>query len=463
MLNKLYTRYAKFILKIENVPSYWFTVRFIVHWLTLPIKLLVIGSLGWFQIIRQTLFSSNRKTTKVDIETKTKYLKFMFNKLPIFKSETEELYVNRVPYYERPNGYNHKPDHQAARHGTYVFLMGKVGKRTPAQEMSMAKHMKNETLFRGYDLTGQTNANTVSGDMLCGVTLAMLDVKSSVIPDYGPIKGGTGDILRDKFDEIVKSIIENDFALLEGGIPEDGPERLQYDEELARVKDPILVRIKSARGNWQPGLETVGAQALTLLAAVRVADKKCGSPLPKRTYSKLLYRYGYGILSLIPTAFTQKQRGYYNEHNCMISAYTLAKLADNKMGRLFWTLPMIYIFLLSYRYRNGYFTGLLLDVAPYLSGILSYHKQECINNLYEKEPIPYSRAFGLEIPIKKDLPVAFSDMNQGEFHVEQVHAQLFTKLDNDIIRTDNHHSGLGWFAHSILLEPEYVKNVLKDL
>lgn len=460
MLQNLYLKYAKFILRLHGVPSYWLYLRFIIHWLTLPIKLMVIGGLGTYQIVYQTLFFKSRKTDLAPKEKKDKYLQMMFDKLPLYKTANTELYVNRVPYYEKPNGFNHNMDHQSARHGTYTFLMGKIGKRTSNQELALSKHMKNGMLLRGYNSMGEENAHTVSGDMLCGMSLAMLDVKSEV-PEGALVKGSTGDLLRDKFDEVVINIIENDFALLEGACPEDGPERAVWDEEMDRVKDILSIRMKSARGMWQPGLETVGAQAITLLAAVRIADKKCGSVLPKRTYPKLLWKYGYGLLSLFPSAFTQRTRGYYNEHNCMISAYTLAKLADNKLGKLFWTIPMIYLFLLSYKWRNGYFTGLLLDVAPYLGKLLAYHKQECINNLYEVEPIPYSRDRGVELPVTKDLPVPFALMNQGEFHVEQPHRLLLTKVDNDVIRTDNALSGLGFFAHAIMLEPEYVKEVLK--
>jgi len=461
MFEKLYLKYAKFILRLNNVPKYWYFLRFILHWFTLPIKLMIIGALGVYQIIYQTLFFTTRDVKPQSDDKKKKYFNFMYIKLPRFVTETEELYVNRVPYYVKPNGINHNMDHQALRHATYTFLMGKIGKRNSNQEFSLAKHMKGDSLLRGYNNDGQINQNTVSGDMLCGMSLAMLDVKSDVIPGL-IIKGGTGDILKDKFDEIVVNIIENDYALLEKGIPEDGPEREVYNEELNTVKDPLSVRLKSARGMWQPGLETVGAQALTLLAAVRVADKKCGSVLPKRTYKKLLYKYGYGLLSLFPTAFLQSKRGYYNEHNCMNALYVLAKLADNKLGKLFWTLPMIYVFLLSYKYRNGYFTGLLLEVAPWLTFLLKYHKEQCINNLYEKEPLPYSREFGIEVIATKNLPVPFNSMNQGEFYVEMPHRELITKVDNEIIRTDNYHSGLGWIACAIMLEPNIVKEFLNE-
>lgn len=466
-MNNLLSKYPQFILKLNNVPKYWFILRFIIHWITLPIKLLVIGGLGIYQIIYQELFFSNRKIENTqDKESKLRFIRFVMSKLPIARNINDEVYCPRVPYYVKANGYNHNKDHQAAWHGVYTFLMGKIGKRNSFQEIAMSKHMHGEKLFRGYDFNGNTNANTVSGDMLVGTSLAMLDVKSNTLVG-GPItSGGSGDVLRDKFDEVVIGIIENDFALLEGNQPEDGPERAVWDNELNRVKDSSLIRMKSARGMWQPGLETVGAQALTLLAAVRVADKRCGSILPKKTYKKLLNKYGYGLLSLFPTAFTQSKRGYYNDNNCMVSAYILAKLADTKLGRLFWTIPMLYIFLLSYKWRNGYFTGLLLDVAPYLKPFMTNHIEQCQAYLYEEMPIPYARDNGIEIQVNKGLPVKFNDTNQGEFLYDH-ESKLFTNkyIDNNgeqgIMQTDNTHSGLGWLASAIMIDNELVKESLE--
>lgn len=461
-MNKLINTYAKFILKIENVPTYWHPLRFILHWVTLPFKLLVIGGLGTYQILKQTLHTS-RHIPEATLENKKKYINSVFRKLPIARAINDELYCPRVPYYERPNGYNHNIDHQSAWHGVYTFLMSRIGKRNGFQELSMSKHMKEHNLYRGYTFDGRTNANTVSGDMLIGTSLSLLNVRGSAMEGVVS-QGSTGDVLKDKFDEMVVHLIENDYALLEGGVPEDGPERELYDIELARhknVKD--MVKIKSARGMWQPGLETVGAQALTVLAAVRVADKKCGSITPKRAYTTLLYRYGYGILSLFPTAFTAANRGYYNDNNCMAALYILAKLADTKLGRLFWTLPMVYVFLLSYRTRNGYFTGMVLDVAPFLNKVLTYHKSQCINYLYEHDPITYSRDNGIELnTYGKLLPVRFNETNQGEF-LHDHEAKLFmNQVGEEIIRTDNCHSGLGWMASSILLEPELVKEALSE-
>jgi hypothetical protein len=411
MFDKLVNRYTKFILRLERIPSYWFALRLILHWLTLPLKLLVIGSLGVYQIIYQTLFFSNRDIPAQTLEKKQSFVRNLFVKLPVVRSINEELYASRVPYYEKANGMNQNIDHQAAWHGVYTFIMSKLGKRNGFQDIAMSKHMKNGNLFRGYTFDGRVNANTVSGDMLVGASLSMLDVKGGVMEGLIS-QGGAGDVLRDKFDEMVINIIENDYALTEGGLPEDGPERELYDEELLRHKGTKdMVKIKSARGMWQPGLETVGAQAITILAAVRVADKKCGSLVPKRAYHKLIYRYGYGLLSLFPTAFTQSKRGYFNDNNCIAGLYVLAKLADSTLGRFFWTIPMVYVFLLSYRWRNGYFTGLLLDVAPYLRPILKHHVQQCVNYLYEAPPIPYSRDRGFEIQLTKELPVKFNKVS----------------------------------------------------
>jgi hypothetical protein len=122
---------------------------------------------------------------------------------------------------------------------------------------------------------------------------------------------------------------------------------------------------------------------------------------------------------------------------------------------------MVYVFLLSYRWRNGYFTGLLLDVAPYLRPILKHHTQQCINYLYEANPIPYSRDRGIELAVEKELPVKFNDTNQGEFSYDHEQKYFTNKMGEEIIQTDNCHSGLGWFAACVMLEPNFVKDTLK--
>src|SRR5690606_39758278 len=79
---------------------------------------------------------------------------------------------------------------------------------------------------------------------------------------------------------------------------------------------------------FHPGLECTGSSAITLLAALKVGSKILKSKTHKETYNKLFWKYGYGFLSLFPTTFIPSKRGYFNDHNCMVAAYILAKLAD---------------------------------------------------------------------------------------------------------------------------------------
>jgi hypothetical protein len=273
--------------------------------------------------------------------------------------------------------------------------------------------------------------------------------------------------LTDQFDHLVKDLIYNDYSIMEGQTPPgdgpgDGPERILFDELLEKVKEPSLIRMKSVRGNLQPGLETVGAQALTLLSALRVAEKKCRNPFARDAYRKMLYKYGYGVLSLIPTSFIPSARGYFNDSNCMAAAYTLAKLADSRAGRLFWGIPLFITWSLSYKWYNGYFTGLLVDAIPELKPYFSNYMAKCWQYLHEESP----RYFAQACALKKEpdfYPVHFNKQEQEQFHPDQAHLELVKEYDGQFLPTENTRSGLGWLAHAIMLKPELVKRAYEEL
>ena len=253
------------------------------------------------------------------------------------------------------------------------------------------KHIVNGQLARGYkkvpgvehDVTSTTeqpvfkltetlerNFGSVSGDMLIGFSLGMLNLRpesAQTVDSSGSVmfNDGANASLKERFDEMLSAIVENDYALLEGRRPEDGDINQAMWDRIEKENEKLIVKkkMKSIRGMWQPGIETVGAQALTVLCALRVGDKILGAAYAKREYRKLLFRCGYGLLSLFPTAFTKKQRGYFNDSNCMVALYILSKLADGKMGKFFWKMAMKYVWALSNKWYNGYFTGLLNDYA----------------------------------------------------------------------------------------------------
>lgn len=464
-MTKLYAKYMSLIL--DTKPSkVWQVTRFILHWLSLPIKLIVIGSLGGYQIVRQKLFTKVRALpAPATEEQKKEYFNFIKDRLPIMKKDGLELYVNRVPYYEGCMGYNHNFDHQAARQGTYAFLMGKLEKRNREMDFAVAKHiLKDGMLARGYKLNpyeGEWFHNTasVSGDMLVGVSLSMLNYSKN---EYG----NDVVLIKEYYDRMLASIVDNDYSILEGQKPEDASEgNLTLWNEIEEYNKKAIVKrtMKSNRANWQPGLETVGAQGLTILAAMRIGDKIVGASYAKKEYRKLLWRYGYGLLSLIPTAFTQSKRGYFNDHNCMVCLYILSKLSDSKLGKLFWKIPMVYVWLLSKKWHNGYFTGLLNDAHP--GTVSKKYIEACKAYLYEEKPIQWAYSDSAMFP-PKEVPVKFNDMNQDEFSPDMPQTLLFPPgIEKDLRDQvmgglEKRRSGLGWLACAIMLEDDNGKRFI---
>lgn len=494
VLNKIYVKYMELIMDAQPSKA-WKAARFVLHWLTLPIKLLAIAGLGGFQIIRQKFTIKNRPVPAMPTDEKRlSHLTKLMAALPVYRGADQELYVNRVNYMFKPDLKNHNYDHQSARHGTYAFLMGAIGKRTPEIDNAMAAHVYKGQLSRGYKKvngvepaenstpevpifkiteTTERNNGSVSGDMLIGYSLGMLNRReeSSTIADINGsqlLVDGANGYMKERFDEMLHGLIENDYAILEGRRPEDGDinqamwDRIEAYNEKAIDKK----KMKSIRGMWQPGLETVGAQALTILCALRVGDKVLGAAYAKKEYRKLLYRYGYGLLSLFPTAFTKKSRGYFNDSNCMVALYILSTLADTKLGKLFWRIPMKYVFSLSKPWYNGYFAGLLNDAHP--GSVSQKYLDACVAYLYEEElpvTISYEQSANLE---PKECPIVLSNRNQDEFLPDQGQSMLLPEgltpeeKGKALVRVTRYRSGLGILANAIMLEKTKVKELLSD-
>lgn len=414
-MEELVTKYNTFITKL-NPSLPWKVTRFVLHWLTLPLKVFAIATLGLYQIVSKS-FLKPRKALIYTVHheyLKKSFFQKVFNSLPVYKDTgvMEELYVNRVPLSASVDGTNHNIDHQCSRQGTYAFLMTKLGKRNSAIDFSLAQHIVNGNLARGYKkhfLDGDNiyNMEHVSGDMLCGMALGMLGTEST--------------FLKERFKLLVENIIKNDYAVLEH-----------------------TLATKSERGMWQPGLETVGAQALTLLTALRVADKICGSELARKEYNKMLLTYGYGLLSLFPTAYIDSKRGYYNDHNCLMCVYILTQLADSRLGRSFWAVPLTYIWLLSRHWYNGYFTGLVRECLPWL--IPQSYVDKCKAYLYEQEPRTWGADVGYEYTT--EFPVHYNQIPEDEFSPDIKQNIMMT----NVTESDKIYTGLGYIAQVIMLE-----------
>jgi hypothetical protein len=431
--------FHKFLLN-PDPPMWWIFLRFFLNWLTIPLKLLLIGGLGIYQIIKHKFVSKNRPPEpKSDVIN----LDYLLSNLPLIQNGHLTSYANRVPTDESVTGLNHNTDHQCSRHGTYAFLLSRLGTpRDETVEKGLYSHIQGKYLCRGYTTDGTYNARTTSGDMLCGLNLAMLDTKN--------------DILKERYEVLIENILANDYSLLEAQVPgnEANPDEDEiipiqiYKERLAEAQNrPENVRMKSARGMWQPSVEHVGAQALTLLASLRVAEVKCQNPRAKSAYWKLLWLHGQGLLSLFPTAYIDTRRGYFNDHNCIISLYVLSKLSTSKLGKLFWKIPMYYVWSLSKHWYNGYFTGLMFDAYPemlkstsnrdYLWKCLAYLREVDSLDQVLKRPMDYDGE-----QLTYEVPVSVVAQREDEFSPDMGHNIISNPMEN----TRYYRTGLGYLA-----------------
>lgn len=436
MFNYILKKYTELILNTKPSRT-WKAIRFVLHWVTLPLKLILIGGLGTYQIIKHS-FTKHRPYAVISPDVRKARFKTVFERLPIFHTTEIKLHVNRVPYYSVPNGSNHNSDHQCSRHSTFAFLLSKMGIHDELVDKATWMHMQGKWLCRGYEWGPEGlhfNAKTTSGDMLCGLNLAVMTTENEAT--------------KERFDQLIHHIIENDYSVLEGQSPDS--DSMAYDMYQRKLKEANYaiekIEMKSERGMWQPGLETVGAQALTILASLKLAEKKLGSRDAKKAYNKLLWKYGYGLLSLFPTAYIDSKRGYFNDHNCLISLYVLSNLSSSRLGKLFWKIPMVYVWALSKHWYNGYFTGLLNSAHP--GTVSEEYIEDCKGYLYENAP----RTWGYmetTTSVSKEVPVTFNNLPEDEFSPDIPHnLEVITGNEDTKIKT-----GLGFIASAIMLEKD---------
>jgi hypothetical protein len=425
-------------------------IRDILHWITIPIKLLLIGSLGIYGIIYNRVKYKKRPPVprRLNKTQKTQRLQKILKFLPVLKNEFYELYLPRNKFTDVLNGSNHSPDHQLLRHGQYVFLMSKLGKRTPLMDYALSQFIQGNYLARGYTWDYKENKFTfnmksTSGDMILGLSLAMLDTD---------LTKSSQDELMEKYDQLVSNMVEFDYALLEGQEPTDEPYKTLWNKRLKEASlRPEAVRMKSSRAMFQPGLETVGAQALTILAALKTNAKKNKSKSSNDEYWKLFYKKGYALLSLLPTAYLPNRRGYFNEANCTHALYILLKLADTKLEKFVYKFALRYVFNLSKSWYNLYFIGLVKEVAPDL--ISEEYLQQAKEYLYEEDPIiwTYTDSVGLKTD---NVPVPLGLLKHSEFAYGDKLDQYNQQGTGDRVFT-----GLSELAAMVLLEDEIYENI----
>lgn len=405
-------------------PSlFWKVIRVILHWLLIPVKLSLVLLLYVIMQVYMLLFYKKREINiELTDDKRIKYVTHIFKQLPIYTDHKIQLHTLRVPINENPDGSNHNPDHQLARHGVYSFLMKILNKHNHKISAATKNHIVSNDgktlLVRGYTIDKLTenyiyNVNNTSGDQLIGLLLSLL-VDNDTTLEYN-------------YEKLINQIIDSDYALLN------------------------INNKKSLRGMWQPGIETMGAQSLTILAALKMGEK-LGVSRARPTYNKLMYGYGYCLLNLFPTIFIPSKRGYFNDNNCITSAYILSKLSKNKLEKFYYNMIALYVWSLSYKWYNAYFTGLINDLMPNL--ISKQYIKDCENYLYEEFPNHFDK--NIESTLQtREFPVKFNDMNQGEFFPDEEH-----KISKG---EPNHRSGLGWLAAATSINTGLVKEILKNI
>lgn len=450
-MNKLLEKYQRYILN-PHPNKTWRNVRAVLNWITIPLKLLVIGSLGVYGIIYNRTKYKKREPQKRNLTQlqKVQRVQRILKFLPVVKNEFYDLYLPRNKFTDPLNGAHHNSDHQLLRHGQYVFAMSKLGKRTPQMDYALAQFMQGRYLARGYSWDFETskfkmNLRSTSGDMLIGLCLSMLDTD---------MQNDSQTILMERFDQLVTAIIDNDYSLLEGSQPTDEPYKTIYQELLKKADDrPESVAMKSSRGMWQPGLETVGAQALTILAALKVNSKKNKSHYATEEYWNLFYKQGYALLSLLPTAYLPNRRGYFNDANCIQALYVLLKLADTKLEKMVYRFALRYVFNLSKSWYNMYFTGLVREVAPDM--VSDEYLEQVKEYLYEEDPLVWTISEGRQGQTFT-VPVPLGLLSHSEF-------AFGDKLDHFVLDGTGIRvfTGLSELASMAVLE-EGLREVLSD-
>lgn len=412
MLN-ITNKYTQFIRKTKPT-EFWKKIRFILHWASLFPKLFI--TLLWSLCMLIYMMTWKTRKTKT-IFNKRSLIARVLNHLPLYTDNGIQLYCCGVPYYSSVDGSNHEITNQVAKHGIYHFLMNHLkisnGEMAKATQLHMYDY---RWLARGYRINTlkqlECNFNSPSSSELLGVALAT--------------SNSSCELLKETYERLIVTILDNDYSLL----------------------DASNKPIKSEKGMFQPGLEVTGKDALTILAALKVAAKS-GLTDARHAYDTLIRKYGYGLLSLFPLTFTPWRRNYFNDNNCMIAAYLLTKYAKGKWAKRYWSFVMLYIWALSYKWYNGWFTGLINSVSPGL--ISETYTTDCKEFLYESDPLHYTNCDGKTI--KPDIyPVRLDQIDEGNFLGEAEH--------RIVLGGERKKTGLGWLAYAIMLDTETVKEVL---
>lgn len=453
----------RYVLKTIKPNKLWKTIRFVLHWISLPLKVSKNLILGVFTRI-VALSSKKRTISSVNykqLDLRQQYFNSLLKKLPVLKGSGLKVYAPRVPLDKPTNGSTHVSQNQTKLQALLVFLSSELGIHDEQLVNGLTNSFLGGFLTNGFTVNSENKAvnNIQSADdlLLSSVSLAIatLNVKkmsSNVEIDgekYVPLSG-VEFVLREKYEILILKIFEDyDMSFLEGATPEDETAKKLFKELIKQSEGDVnLIMMKSHLGMFQPGLELSSKNALAILAALKVTGVKLRSIAARKYYNKLLWKYGYGILG----AFTNPKEKNLSE---MLSLYTLSLLSTNFLGKLYWRLAMKWTWGHTKHKYNALFTGLLNK--SHEKAVSQKYLDTCRANLYEEEPRNYGfNTVGSVVANKtKEYPVKYNNSFESEFMESQ---DLVVNLD---IVDERVKTGLGWLLQALVLE-EDPKKLLKD-
>ncbi len=441
--------YRKKNLMDLNPSLKWQYFRLTLHWISLPFKVLFNFINGSFIIIKNNLNFKIRSTIfNASLELKQQYFNKILNSLPILRTEAFKLYASGVPLKKIPDGYNHDNNRQLINQGILQFLFGQLNVIDEGLVSGTSLLISEYTLGLGIKLNPIDNTlitNVLSSNIEClsSLNIAMLSnqVKYNTILEDSYINTTRGeDIFRERYERLVVNIIEhNDMSLLEGASPVDKFALKLYKEKLSELNgNSDYLLMKSHKSIMSPGIELTGKNALSLLAAVRIVEKKLKKRSWIKLYNSLIWKQGYGLLSLFSSSNSNE-----NHLSRMTDLYVLSKLSDSPAGRYFWKCAMKFTWLLTKHTYNGFYTGLLEKAHP--NSVNQDYINKCINFLCEEEPRNFS--YGNTVSHNtKIYPIKFNKQNDlgQKFNNND---EVFVDIESE--RTRN---GLEFLANLIMLE-----------
>jgi hypothetical protein len=442
-----------YTLKNVNPSKLWKSIRFVLHWLSLPVKIFYNLSLG---LVHNLMYigSKKRDLKPVSFENRAKTFQEVLKKLPVIKGNGFKIYAPLIPLNSPINASNHGIENQAMLQGLLSFCSSELGYNDEQLINGLNLFLFGGMMSRGTKVNPvenrqmnnfkSCNTETLSAFSLAVAFLNAKKSKNTLEIDgnsYVPLSGPEYH-LREKFETLVMTIMEEqDMALLEGANPEDPTASKLFKTLIKKAEGDVnLVLMKSIEGMFQPGLELTSKNALSILAALRVTDVKLRSLAARKYYRQLIWLYGYGLLGAIASP---------KENNLgqMLDLYTLSKLSKTWLGKKFWKFAMKRTWKLTKYQYNGLFTGLLEKAHP--NTVNPKYIKTCLDNLYEETPRTYGFLKDSTVgSLASSFPVQSSKTFESEF-MENLTHEVFLDVIEDRVRT-----GLSWVMQAIVLEKD---------